>query len=59
VDPACPRGRSENFIYLFIFFWSLLPAGKMKKKIFGFQFSIPEFPVLRGRSREKKKVFSA
>jgi hypothetical protein len=27
--------------------------------IFGFRFSIPKIPELRGRSREKKKVFSA
>jgi hypothetical protein len=49
----------------------LLPAGKEGKKYFNFRFSIPkipkfpefpefpEFPGLRGRSREKKKVFLA
>jgi hypothetical protein len=51
-----------------------LPAGKEGIKYFSFRFSIPkipkipkfpkfpkfpEFPELRGRSREKKKVFSA
>jgi hypothetical protein len=48
-----------------------LAAGKERKKMFGFRFSIPkfskfpefpEFPELRGlrvRSREKKKVFLA
>jgi hypothetical protein len=35
-----------------------LPAGKEKKK-FGFRFLIPKLPRLRGRSHEKKKVFSA
>jgi hypothetical protein len=40
-------------------------AGKERKKMFGFRFSIPKIPEipelrgLRGRSREKKKVFSA
>jgi hypothetical protein len=46
----------------------LLPAGKEGKKYFSFRFSIPkipkiaqfpEFAELRGRSREKKKVFLA
>jgi hypothetical protein len=46
----------------------MLPAVKEGKKYFSFWFSIPkipkipkfpEFPGLRGRSREKKKVFSA
>jgi hypothetical protein len=40
----------------------LLPVGKEGKKYFGFQFSIPKIPELRGlrgRSREKKKVFLA
>jgi hypothetical protein len=35
---------------------------KREKKNFGFRFSIPKIPELRrlcGRSREKKKVFSA
>jgi hypothetical protein len=45
-----------------------LVAGKERKKMFGFRFSIPKipkipefpkFPALRGRSREKKKVFLA
>jgi hypothetical protein len=50
---------------------SLLAAGKERKKMFGFRISIPkipkipkipeipEFTELRGRSREKKKVFLA
>jgi hypothetical protein len=46
----------------------LLAVGKERKKMFGFRFSIPKFPEfpelpefrrLRGRSREKKKVFLA
>jgi hypothetical protein len=47
------------------FFWLLLPAGKEGKKYFSFWFSIPKIPEfpelrgLRGRSREKKKVFLA
>jgi hypothetical protein len=44
-----------------MFFW-LLAAGKDRKKIFGFWFSIPKIPKLRGlcrRSRKKKKVFLA
>ena len=49
-------------------FLGYLPARKERKKMFSFRLSIskfpkfPEFPVLRrlhGRSREKKKVFSA
>jgi hypothetical protein len=43
-----------------IYFWQLLHAWRKKK--FGFRFSIPkipEIPEIRGRSREKKKVFSA
>jgi hypothetical protein len=56
--------RSEKKIKK-ILFWLLLLAGKEGKKYFGFRFSIPkisEFPELRGlrgRSCEKKKVFSA
>jgi hypothetical protein len=42
-----------------------LPAGKERKKMFGFWFSIPKIPKipklpeLRGQSLEKKKVFLA
>jgi hypothetical protein len=42
-----------------------LLAGKERKKMFGFRFSIPKIPKilelhgLLGRSREKKKVFLA
>jgi hypothetical protein len=59
--PSSPC-RVEIF---YIFFWLLLPAGKEGKKYFGFWFSIPKFPEfpelhgLCGRSRKKKKVFSA
>jgi hypothetical protein len=45
----------------FLFFGSCCQLEKRKKN-FGFQFSIPKIPELRGlreRSREKKKVFSA
>jgi hypothetical protein len=52
-------GKKKKKIF---FFWLLLPAGKEGKKYFSFRFSIPkipEFPELRERSREKKKVFLA
>jgi hypothetical protein len=52
--------KINNFI-----FFGLLAAGKERKKMFGFRFSIPKFPEfpefrgLRGRSHEKRKVFLA
>jgi hypothetical protein len=52
------KNKNKNKIWL-------LAAGKEKKKMFGFRFSIPKIPKilelrkLRGRSREKKKVFLA
>jgi hypothetical protein len=59
------RRRVKKEKEFFIFFWLLLPAGKEGKKYFSFRFSIPKIPEfpelrgLRGRSREKKKVFLA
>jgi hypothetical protein len=57
--PSGPRRVKKNKKY-FYFFWLFLPAGKEGKKYFGFRFSIPKIPELRGlrrQSREKKKVF--
>jgi hypothetical protein len=64
-----PHGRGtnarkeKNLFFLVVACWK-----KKRKKMFGFQFSIPKIPKipklpelcrLRGQSREKKKVFSA
>jgi hypothetical protein len=57
-----PSGQKIKIKKSFFLFWLLLPAGKEGKKYFGFRFSIPKIPELRGlrgRSRKKKKVFSA
>jgi hypothetical protein len=62
---AVGSGKKKIYIYIY-FFWLLLLAGKEGKKYFNFRFSIPKIPKipkfpelcgLRGRSREKKKVF--
>jgi hypothetical protein len=67
----CPRGSEKFFLKSFFFFLNfffVVVAGLEREKkftIFGFRFSIPEILELpelrglRGRSREKKKVFSA
>jgi hypothetical protein len=60
--PAAVMSKKRKKKIFFFFFWLLLLAGKEGKKYFNFRFSIPKipkFPELRGRSREKKKVFSA
>jgi hypothetical protein len=66
----CIQNKNKKNKNLLNFFW-LLAAGIERKKMFGFRFSIPEIPEileipeipeiprLRGRSCEKKKVFSA
>jgi hypothetical protein len=55
------KRKKRNFNFFLV-------VGKERKKMFDFWFSIPkipkfpellELPGLRGRSREKKKVFSA
>jgi hypothetical protein len=67
VDELRPRGRgrsknkNKNKNKKLIFFGSCCRLEKKKNK-FGFRFSIPKIPELcglRGRSREKKKDFSA
>jgi hypothetical protein len=68
-----PRGREKkktNFFLFFIFLVVVAGLGREKFfsifnfqfSVFGFRFLIPKLPELRGlrgRSREKKKVFSA
>jgi hypothetical protein len=68
--PSCVRADADAkiiIIIIFFVFFVLVVVAVMKreKKKFGFRFSIPKIPKipkppkLRGRSREKKKVFSA
>jgi hypothetical protein len=65
---GCPRGRekiNKNLNLNLNKKILVVVAGLEREKkftIFGFRFSIPELPELHGlcgRSREKKKVFSA
>jgi hypothetical protein len=62
-DGLHPRGhgrKNNYFILFYLKFFLVVVAGlKREKKNFGFRFSIPKIPKLRGRSREKNKVFSA
>jgi hypothetical protein len=39
--------------------WVIVAFWKREEKMFGFRFSIPKIPKLRGLRHEKKKVFSA
>jgi hypothetical protein len=63
--PSLPRVRAENqkikkiFFFFSFFFGSCCLLEKKGKKMFDFRFPIPKIPELCGRSREKKKVFSA
>jgi hypothetical protein len=58
-----PCGRSVGardfyFIFIFIYFGLLLPAGKERKKMFGFWFSIPKIPkASRAKRREDRGFF--
>jgi hypothetical protein len=50
----------KNYLFLFYFYFLVVVAGWKKNKKIGFRFSIPKItklPELRGRSRERKKVF--
>jgi hypothetical protein len=60
---GCSSDARKNYFYLKLFFLVVVAPWKREKEMFDFRFSIPEILELpklrglRGRSREKKKVF--